>query len=120
MSFDWTGIVSAVPDAIKGIFNVLDQAITDKDKANEIKLSVLQAVTGQGSNHWLQANAFSIAMLGTYAMVVSLTLLGKAVPDWALLISLAWLAGPLLNGLSRDTIGKLTEIIKQHKEGEKK
>ena len=120
MNFDWSGRVSAIPDAIKGIFNVVDQAVTDKDKSNEIKLSVLQAITGQGSTHWLQANAFFVAMLVNYGMVVALSLLGKPVTEWSLIIALAWLVGPLLNGLSRDTIGKIIELAKQHKEGEKK
>jgi hypothetical protein len=57
-------------------------------------------------------------MLANYGMVTTLTLIGKQVPEWSIIIALAWLAGPLLNGLSRDTIGKIVELSK-HKEEKK-
>ena len=113
---DWSGVVSAIPDAIKSVFGLIDKAVPDATERDKIKLSILQGVMGVGSSSWLQANAFSIAMLCNYAMVVSLTLMGKAVPEWSIVVALAWLAGPLLNGLSRETVGKLMEMSKQNKE----
>lgn len=113
----WTEAIAAIPEAVKSIFGIVDKCVVDKDRANEIKLSVLEGVMGTGSQHWLQANAFSIAMLVNYGMVITLTLTDRAVPEWALLVVLVWLAGPLINGLSKDTIGKLIELAK-HKEEE--
>jgi hypothetical protein len=116
---EWTEIIPSAMEQLGKLFGIIDKSVTDKDEANKLKLETLKAVVGTGSTNWLQANAFSIAMLCNYAMVVSLTLMGKAVPEWSIVVALAWLAGPLLNGLSKETVGKLMEMAKSNKEGKK-
>lgn len=115
----WENILNAVPDFIKGLFNVVDQAVTDKDKNNEIKLEILTTLAGKGATSWLAANAFSLAMLANFSMVVVLSLIGKPVPEWSIFVALVWLAGPLLNTLSRETLGKIIELVKNFKEEQK-
>jgi len=109
----WEGIISAVPDFFKGVFGIVDQAVTDKDAANKIKLEILTTLAGKGATSWLAQNAFSLAMLVNFGLVVVLSLLNRDVPEWALIIALAWLAGPLLNTLSKDTIGKIVTLAKE-------
>lgn len=109
----WEGIISAIPDFFKGVFGIVDKAVTDKDEANKIKLEILTTLTGKGATSWLAQNAFSLAMLVNFGLVVMLSLLNRDTPEWALIIALAWLAGPLLNTLSKDTIGKIIELAKE-------
>ena len=116
----WETIISAVPDFFKGLFGIVDQAVTDKDKANQIKLEILTTIAGKGATSWLAANAFPLAMLANFGLVTVLSLLGRDVPEWALIIALAWLAGPLLNVLSKETIGKLVELVKGFKNEQRK
>lgn len=116
----WDKILNAVPDFIKGVFGIVDKAVTDKDEANKIKLEILTTLAGKGATSWLAANAFSMAMLVNFSLVVVLSLLGRPVPEWSILIALCWLAGPLLNTLSRETIGKIVEMVKKAKQTEAK
>jgi hypothetical protein len=116
----WDKILNAVPDFIKGVFGIVDKAVTDKDEANKIKLEILTTLAGKGATSWLAANAFSLAMLVNFALVMVLSVMGRQVPEWSLLIVLCWLAGPLLNTLSRETIGKIIELVKQTKNEETK
>ncbi|MFA5321968.1 MAG: hypothetical protein WC373_04785 [Smithella sp.] len=116
----WEKILTAVPDFIKGIFGIIDQTVTDKDAANQIKLEVLTTIAGKNATSWLAANAFPLAMLLNFGLVVSLSLFGRTVPEWALLVALLWLAGPLLNVLSTETIGKIIELVKNYKKLETK
>lgn len=58
---DWTSILTAVPDAIKGLFGVVDKAVLDKTKADELKTSIV--LSYQQSRHWLPANVLSIVLL---------------------------------------------------------
>jgi hypothetical protein len=51
-------------------------------------------------------------MLLNFGLVVSLSLLNRTVPEWSLWIAFLWLAGPLLNVLSKETLGKVLEIVK--------
>lgn len=115
----WDTILTAVPDFFKGLFGIVDQAVTDKDKANQIKLEILTTIAGKGATSWLAANAFPIAMLSNFGLIVVLSLLDRAVPEWALIVALAWLAGPLLNVLSKETLGKIMEIAKDFKREQK-
>ena len=108
----WQTILSLMPDFIKRTFDVVDQAVTDKDKANQIKLEILTTIAGKGATSWLAQNAFPLAMLLNFGLVVSLSLIGKTVPEWSLWIAFLWLAGPLLNVLSKETLGKVMEIVK--------
>ncbi|MDD5110855.1 MAG: hypothetical protein PHI63_06645 [Patescibacteria group bacterium] len=112
----WTSILSAVPDFIQRVFGVVDQVVTDKDKANEIKLEVLTTLAGKGATSWLAKNAFSMAMLTNFGMVVVLSLFNRPVPDWALIVALLWLAGPLMNVLSKETIGRIMEVFHDTKQ----
>lgn len=112
---DWTTIINAVPDTLKSIFGLIDKAIPDRAKADEMKHELFKIVQGQVATHWLPANAFTIVMLCNYGLVMWLTITGKDVPEWALWIFGAWVLGPLLNVLSRETIAKLGEIIKSWK-----
>jgi hypothetical protein len=115
----WDKIVSAFP-LLDKLFGTLDKAVTDKDKLNEIKLEILQTISGKGATSWLAANAFPLAMLVNFGLVVVLSLLNRDVPEWALIIALAWLAGPLLNTLSRETIGKIMELAKGFRDEQRK
>jgi hypothetical protein len=115
----WEKILTAVPDFIKGIFGIIDQTVTDKDAANQIKLEVLTTIAGKNATSWLASNAFPLAMLLNFGLVVSLSLLGRAVPEWALLVALLWLAGPLLNVLSKETLGKIMELVKNFRNEQK-
>ena len=114
----WTEIIPSISESVGKLFGIIDKAVPDVTERDKLKVELLKGVMGTGSSHWLQANAFSVAMLVNYGMVTALTLLGKSVPEWSIIIALAWLAGPLLNGLSRDTIGKIIELSK-HKEEKK-
>lgn len=115
----WEQILTAVPDFIKGLFGIVDKAVTDKDAANQIKLEILTTIAGKGATSWLAANAFPLAMLLNFGLVVSLSLFGRPVPEWSILVALLWLAGPLLNTLSKETIGKLLELVKQYMQEQK-
>ena len=84
--------------------------MTDKDEANKLKLETLKAVAGTGSTNWLQANAFSIAMLGNFYLMIVLVWMEKPVPKLSTLLVLAWAAGPLLNSLRKETLDKLMQI----------
>jgi len=116
----WEKILTAVPDFIKGLFGIIDQAVTDKDAANQIKLEVLTTIAGKNATSWLASNAFPLAMLLNFGLVVSLSLFGRNVPEWALLVALLWLAGPLLNVLSKETLGKIIELVKNFQNEQKK
>ena len=116
----WESLLNAVPDFVKGVFGIVDQAVTDKDKNNEIKLEILTTLAGKGATSWLAQNAFAMAMLANFGLVVGLSLFGKSVPEWSLIVALLWLAGPLLNSLSKETIGKIIELGKQSKKEDKK
>lgn len=116
----WESILTAVPDFIKGAFGIIDQAVTDKDKANQIKLEILTTIAGKGATSWLAANAFSMAMLANFGMVVGLSMLGRSVPEWSIFVALVWLAGPLLNTLSKETLGKIIELVKNFRNEQKK
>lgn len=106
----WQSIIAALPDAVKSVFGVVDKLIPDKDKAAQIKLEILTTVAGKGATSWLAQNAFALAMLANFGLVIVLSLIGKPVPDWSLLVALLWLAGPLMNTLSKETLGKLMEL----------
>lgn len=116
----WETILNAVPDFIKSIFGIIDKTVTDKDVANQIKLEVLTTIAGKNATSWLASNAFPLAMLLNFGLVVSLSLFSRPVPEWALVVALLWLAGPLLNVLSKETIGKIVELVKNFKETETK
>jgi hypothetical protein len=116
----WESILTAVPDFIKGAFGIVDKAITDKDAANQIKLEILTTMAGKGATSWLAANAFAMAMLANFGLVVVLSLLGRNVPEWSVFVALIWLAGPLLNTLSRETLGKIIELVKDFKNEQKR
>lgn len=109
----WDKLINVLPDFVKGIFGTVDQLVIDKDKANEIKMEILNTIAGKGATSWLAQNAFSLAMLVNFGLVVVLSLLNRTVPEWSIIIALAWLAGPLLNSLSKDTIGKIIEMAKE-------
>lgn len=115
---NWTGILSAVPDFVKGLFGIVDQAVTDKDRANEIKLEILTTLAGKGATSWLAQNAFALAMLANFGLVTVLELIGKQVPEWALIVALLWLAGPLLNTLSKETVEKISQLVNDRKREE--
>lgn len=116
----WEQLLTAVPDFFKGLFGIVDQAVTDKDKANQLKVDILMAIVGKGATSWLAANAFTLAMLTNFALVIILSLLNRAVPEWSLLVALLWLAGPLLNVLSKETLGKIIELVKGYMVEQKK
>lgn len=116
----WDNLINAVPDFIKSVFGIVDKAVTDKDENNKLKVEILTTIAGKGATSWLAQNAFAIAMLSNFSLVMILSLLGKTVPEWSLIIALAWLAGPLLNVLSKETVGKIVELVKQTKKEEEK
>jgi len=115
----WQSILTLMPDFIKRTFDVVDAAVTDKDAANQIKLEILTTIAGKGATSWLAQNAFPLAMLLNFGLVVSLSLFSRPVPEWALLVALLWLAGPLLNVLSKETIGKIIELVKAYMKAQK-
>jgi len=116
----WESIVAAVPDFFKGLFGIIDKTVTDKDAANQLKADVLMTIAGKGATSWLAANAFSLAMLANFGLVVGLSLFGKQVPEWSIFVALIWLAGPLLNTLSKETLGKIFELVKDFKNEQKR
>ena len=111
----WVNLINAVPDFIKSVFGIVDKAVTDKDENNKLKVEILTTLAGKGAASWLAANAFSLAMLANFALVVVLSLFNRQVPNWSLIIALLWLAGPLLNTLSKDAISKIMEIYHESK-----
>ncbi|MFB1502004.1 hypothetical protein [Thiocapsa sp. N5-Cardenillas] len=117
---DWSGVVSAIPDAVKSLFGLIDKAVPDATERDKIKLSILQGVMGTGSSHWLQANAFPIAMLTNFFLVVGLSLMGKPVPEWCIYVALLWLAGPLASNMTKEGRQSVENMAKRHKEGEQK
>jgi len=110
----WGILAGSIPDALKGAFGIVDQLVTDKDQANALKAGLAETYAGKGSQYWLQANAFSLAMLANLGMVITLHFMGGDIPVWSLTIALLWLAGPLLNVLSKETIGKVVEMVKEY------
>ena len=109
---DFTQLITAIPDALKSIFGLIDKAVPDRDKAYQMKFDLFAMIQGQTAKYWLPSNAFSMVMLCNYGMIAYLTVMGMDVPEWALWLAGAWLLGPLLNTLSKETIGKLGELIK--------
>jgi hypothetical protein len=116
----WDKIINILPDFVKGIFSTVDQLVVDKDAANQIKLEILTTVAGKGATSWLAQNAFSLAMLANFGMVVVLSLIGRTVPEWSIFVALIWLSGPLLNTLSKETLGKIIELVKDFKNEQRK
>lgn len=116
----WETILTALPDFIKSAFGIIDKAVTDKDAANQLKFDLVMTIAGKGATSWLAANAFSMAMLANFGLVVVLSLIGKTVPEWSIFVALIWLAGPLLNTLSRETLGKIIELVKDFKHEQKR
>ena len=116
----WDKIINILPDFVKGIFSTVDQLVVDKDAANQIKLEILTTIAGKDATSWLAQNAFPLAMLVNFGLVVVLSLLNRDVPEWALIVALAWLAGPLLNVLSKETISKIIEFSKGFKDEQRK
>jgi len=109
----WAEIITLLPDSLKSVFGIVDKMVEDRDEANKLKVEILTTIAGKGATSWLAQNAFSLAMLTNFGLVVVLSLIGKQVPEWSIIIALAWLAGPLLNSLSKDTIGKIIEMAKE-------
>lgn len=116
---DWSTLTNAIPDTLKSIFGLIDKAVPDRTKAEAMKFELFQLVQGHTAKHWLLANAFTLVMLCNYILVMWLTITGRDVPEWALWIFGAWVLGPLLNTLSRDTVAKLGDIIKSWKPKQK-
>jgi hypothetical protein len=112
---DWTSLLNAVPETLKSLFGLIDKVVPDREKADEMKLQLFQLVQGQSAAHWLPANAFTVVMVCNYGMIMFLTVTGRNVPEWSLWVFGAWVLGPLLNTLSRETIAKLGEIVKSWK-----
>lgn len=112
---DWSTVISAVPETLKSLFGLIDKVVPDRAKADEMKFELFRVVQGHAAAHWLPANAFTIVMLCNYGLVMWLTITRQDPPEWALWVFGAWVLGPLLNTLSRETIAKLGEIIKSWK-----
>lgn len=112
---DWSAILSAVPDTLKSLFGIIDKAVPDADQARQMKMDLFRMVQGESARYWLPANAFTLVMLCNYGLVMWLTMTSRDVPEWSLWIFGAWILGPLLNTLSRDTVAKLGDIIKSWK-----
>jgi len=108
----WEQLLNVLPESLRSMFGIIDKIVPDKDKANQMKLSLFAMIQGQTAKYWLPSNAFSMVMLCNYGMIAYLTVMGMDVPEWALWLAGAWLLGPLLNTLSKETIGKLGELIK--------
>ena len=58
----WENLINAVPDFIKGVFGIVDQAVTDKDENNKLKVEILTTIAGKGATSWLAQNAFCLAI----------------------------------------------------------
>lgn len=108
----WDKVIGAIPDSLKSIFGLIDKVVPDKDRANELKLEAVKVMAGHGSEYWLVAHAFTIAMLTNYGLVVVLTILQREVPLWTLIVALLWMTGPLINMLGRDTVKTIVDIAK--------
>lgn len=115
----WDKIVSAIPDTLKSIFGLIDKAVPDATKANELKIEAVKIVSGYNSNYWLVANAFTIVMLCNYAFIMVLFFLSRPIPPCALAIALFWLAGPLINMLGKDTVGVVINMVKDYVQEQK-
>jgi hypothetical protein len=115
----WDKVISAIPDTLKSIFGLIDKAVPDATKANELKLEAVKIVSGHNSSYWLVANAFTIAMLINYALVMTLCILNREIPQWSLIVALLWLAGPLINMLGKDTVGTVIDMAKDYQKNKK-
>lgn len=108
----WTKFLEKLPDVVTQFFGLIDKNITDKDEALKRKIEFLSIISGKDSKYWLPANAFTIMILSLFYIVCYLVIMGKSVPSACLWILGAYMLGPLLNNLSKETLGKLSEIIK--------
>lgn len=106
----WDKILNAVPETLKNIFGIIDKVVTDKDKANELKVAV--ALSETNSRFWLPACWRSIAMLALTGMVIALEIMQRSVPEWAYVILGLGLVGHMLN---RDSVKQAKEIFKKGK-----
>jgi hypothetical protein len=104
----WEKILDVVPDTLKSLFGLIDKAIPDKDKANELKVAVALAETN--SKFWLPACWRSIAMLALTGMVIALEIMERVVPEWAFIIVGLGLVGHLL---SNENIEAIRNIRKE-------
>jgi hypothetical protein len=116
----WSEIIPSISESVGKLFSIIDKAVPDVTERDKLKVELLKGVMGTGSQHWLQANAFSIAMLCTYFLAVALTVLDRNVPEWVLVIVLSWTAGPLLHGFTRETKESINEIAKRNQKQEEK
>ncbi len=108
----WWNIAKPVGDVIGRIFGVIDRVVEDKDAANKLKVELVRLVTA--------SKIFDMVMAANFALLAALTLMGREPPVWTLAVFLVWATGPLLNSLSKETVGRIWEIIKQHqKEADK-
>ena len=108
---DISAIVSAIP-VINKIVDALAKFIPDKEKAQAAATEIFTLVQGQNAKYWLPANAFTIVMLCNYGLLVYLTVMRLDIPPVVIVAAVAWTVGPLLNCLSKDTLGKLMELVK--------
>ena len=106
----WDSLITPISDALKRVFDLVDQMITDKDKAAELKVSI--ALAEANSKFWLAACWRPLAMLALVGMIITLEIMGRVVPEWAYVIAGVGLIGHLLD---KNTVNQVKEIFKKGK-----
>lgn len=104
----WEKLIGVLPDTLKSLFGIIDKAIPDRDKANELKVAVALAETN--SKFWLAACWRPLAMLALTGMVIALEIMGRVVPEWAFIVVGLGLVGHLL---SKENIEAIRNIRKE-------
>jgi len=102
------------------IIDVVGKLIPNREKAQQAAVEIFTLVQGQGQKYWLPANAFTVVMLVNYGLLVYLTIMRLEVPVVVVTAAIAWTVGPLLNCLSKDTVGRVFDLIKAYVEWQEK
>jgi len=113
----WFDIVTPVSDVLKRIFGIIDQVVEDKDKRNELKISI--ALAEANSRFWLAACWRPLAFLGIIGMIIVLEIMGRVVPEYAYVIAGLGLVGHLL---TKENVAQAKELFKatfKHKKEKK-
>jgi len=95
-------LITAGLEGLKSIFGLIDKAVPDATKANELKVAV--ALAEANSRFWLAACWRPIAMLALTGMIIALEIMQRAVPEWAMIIVTLGLVGHIINKQNIDEV----------------
>jgi hypothetical protein len=104
----WNEIVPSALEQLGKVFSIIDKSVTDKDKANELKLEMVKTIAG--------TKLFEIVMAANFVLLTAMTILDREPPLWSLIVFLLWAAAPIANTLSKEVIALVFRVVDETKE----